>query len=219
MDTVNHNAARTDAIIREYNHLAPEYDRRWSFYIAETIQETLKRLDIKPDSKLLDIGCGTGSLLQAISLRYPSVCLVGIDLSREMLKAAHKKHIKKSHLITGQSQELPFRSNSFDTVVSCNVFHYLHKPQKCIREIIRILKPGGKIIITDWCDDYIACRICDLFLRLLNRAHFKTYGKRTCEQILRNTGCIQVHVDRYKINWLWGLMTAKAQKPSQNTHG
>ncbi|MBU6392322.1 MAG: methyltransferase domain-containing protein, partial [Planctomycetes bacterium] len=114
-------------------------------------------------------------------------------------------------LIAGQAQRLPFHAKSFDIVVSCNAFHYWRKPEACLLEIGRILKPDGKIIITDWCDDYIACRICDLFLRMFNRAHFKTYGQDACERFLRNAGYHHVKVERYKINWLWGLMTAKAQ--------
>jgi len=202
------------AVIREYADIAPQYDRRWASYITATLRETLKRLDIKPNDRLLDIGCGTGSLLRAISQKHPSVDLIGLDISSEMLKIACNKQINRCSLITGQAQFLPFHSHSFDVVVSCNAFHYWRNPEGCLREIARVLKPQGRIVITDWCDDYIACKICDLFLRIFNRAHFKTYGKDACERLLRNTGYGNVRVERYKINWLWGMMTAKAQAHS-----
>ncbi|MBM2835226.1 MAG: cysteine synthase [Candidatus Brocadiaceae bacterium] len=168
-------------------------------------------MDIKPTDRLLDIGCGTGSLLQAISQKHPSVSLIGLDISSEMLKIACNKQINRCSLITGQSQFLPFHSRSFDVVVSCNAFHYWRKPEACLREIARVLKPQGRIVITDWCDDYIACKICDLFLRMFNRAHFKTYGKDACKRLLLKAGYGNVMVERYKINWLWGMMTANAQ--------
>lgn len=211
MSNIDHTPNNEYAVIREYANLASEYDRRWAFYIEATLSETLKRMDIKPHDKLLDIGCGTGSLLQAITESYPLVKVVGVDLSVEMLKVAQNKQIKDSALIASQAQCLPFRSKSFDIVVSCNAFHYLRKHEECLSEIARVLKPQGRIVITDWCDDYIACRVCDLFLRVFNRAHFKTYGRRACEHLLRNAGYSNVQVERYKINWLWGLMTAKAQ--------
>ena len=199
------------AVIREYADIAPQYDMRWAAYITATLRETLKRLDIKPTDRLLDIGCGIGSLLHAISQKHPSVNLIGLDISKEMLKVACNKQIYSCNLISGQSQFLPFHSHSFDVVVSCNAFHYWRNPEACLREIARVLKPQGRLVITDWCDDYIACKICDLFLRMFNRAHLKTYGKDACERLLRDTGYGNVRVERYKINWLWGMMTAKAQ--------
>ena len=196
---------------REYADIAPQYDMRWAAYITATLRETLKRLDIKPTDRLLDIGCGTGSLLHAISQKHPSVNLIGLDISSEMLKVACNKQINKCNLISGKAQFLPFHSHSFDVVVSCNAFHYWRNPEACLREIARVLKPQGMIVITDWCDDYISCKICDLFLRMFNRAHFKTYGKDACERLLREADYGNVRVERYKINWLWGMMTTKAQ--------
>ena len=216
MTTVRNNGNKQNEeafVIREYSGLAPTYDSRWASYITATLRETLKRLDINPSDRLLDIGCGTGSLLQAISQKHPSVNLIGLDISREMLKVACNKQIGKCNFITGQVQFLPFHSNSFDVVVSCNAFHYWRSPESCLKEILRVLKPKGRIIITDWCDDYVACKFCDLFLRLFNLAHFKTYGKDACELLLQKAGFVTVQVDRYKINWLWGMMTASAQTP------
>ncbi len=210
MNNIDYSSTEEHAIINEYSKLAPEYDKRWSFYTTATLRETLKRLEIKPTDRLLDIGCGTGSLLKAISTHYPLVRMVGVDLSIEMLKAAFNKQIKRCSFIAGQVQRLPFHSKSFDIIVSCNAFHYWRRPEECLSEIARVLKPQGKIVITDWCDDYIACKICDLFLRMFNRAHFKTYGQDTCERLLQNAGYGNIQVDRYKINWLWGLMTANA---------
>lgn len=196
MGNIGHTQNNEHAVINKYANLASQYDKHWAFYINATLQETLKRLDIKPTDTLLDIGCGTGTLLRSISIKYPSVNLIGIDISKEMLKVACNKQIKK------------FR---YSRVVSCNAFHYLRKPEECLLEIARVLKFWGRIVITDWCDDYIACRICDLFLRMFNRAHFKMYGLGACERLLRGAGYRNVRIERYKINWLWGLMTAKAQ--------
>jgi len=201
-------------VVHEYAGLASTYDKRWASYIAATVRETLKRLDVGPNSRLLDIGCGTGSLLQAISLTHPTVHLTGIDVCEDMLRVAINKQIHRCHFITGQAQRLPFHSQSFDTVVSCNAFHYWRNPEVCLSEIARILKPHGRLVITDWCDDFIACRVCDLFLRLFNRAHFKTYKKDACERLLRNSGYGNIKTERYKIDWLWGMMTAEAHTTS-----
>ncbi len=60
-----------DPVIKEYSRLAARYDRRWSFYIEATIRETLRRLDIGSTDSVLDVGCGTGALLQVLSLSFP----------------------------------------------------------------------------------------------------------------------------------------------------
>ena len=209
-----HRTGGEDSIERKYSQVAPDYDSRWSFYIQATIRETVKRLDLQDSDRLLDIGCGTASLFQTIVAKDPSVELVGVDLSPAMLEVAHKKLGDQAVFLAAQAQSLPIRSNSFDIVVSCNAFHYWREPQKCLLEAARVLKPKGRIVITDWCDDYIACRFCHFFLRIFSRAHFKTYGRRECEHLFQVAGFRNIRIERYKINWLWGMMTAKGQAPN-----
>lgn len=200
-----------DPVLNEYDRLAPEYDRRWSFYVEATTRETMKRLELQPTGRLLDVGCGTGALLEAILSVSPGIKAVGLDLSPEMLNIARQKLCGRAELTQGYAELLPFAERSFDVVVSCSAFHFWRKPARALREILRVLVPGGRLVLTDWCDDYLACRLFDLFLRLTNKAHFKTYGTRECKAMLVSAGFTDVAIDRFKINWLWGLMTARAR--------
>jgi SAM-dependent methyltransferase len=68
-------------------------------------------------------------------------------------------------LRTDGADGLPWRDASFDVVVSCNVFHYVSSPAPALREMSRVLAPGGKIVTTDWCDDCLACRLRRLYPR------------------------------------------------------
>ncbi|MEE9275216.1 MAG: class I SAM-dependent methyltransferase, partial [bacterium] len=112
------------AVRREYARLAPVYDERWSFYIRATLEETAKRLALRANDKVLDVGCGTGALFQAIAPRRPSAEFVGADLSAEMLALARRKTGGRAAFLGAGANRLPFRARSFDTVVSCNAFHY-----------------------------------------------------------------------------------------------
>jgi len=197
-------------VLQEYAQLATQYDKRWAFYIEATARETIKRLNLNPAEKLLDVGCGTGALLEAIHLKFPEVEVAGVDPSAEMLDVARRKLAGNITLEQGWAEALPFPDESFDVIVSCSAFHFCREPARALEEFRRVLKPGGRIVVTDWCDDYLTCRIHDFFLRLFNRAHFKTYGSKGCVSLLEKANFGNVNLERYKINWLWGMMTAQA---------
>jgi SAM-dependent methyltransferase len=139
--------------------------------------------------------------------------LTGVDLSREMLVVARAKAPPAVRLAQSAAENLPFADETFDVVVSTSVFHYFRRPLDALGEASRVLRPGGRLVITDWCDDFVACHVCDLILRLFDRAHFRAYGAAALTQMIEAGGFEAVSVDRYKIDWLWGLMTAIARKP------
>jgi ubiquinone/menaquinone biosynthesis C-methylase UbiE len=201
-----------DPVVKEYSRLAEVYDTKWSFYVEATTRETMARLGLRPTDRLLDIGCGTGALLHQLSATHPVAQLSGVDPVPEMLAIARRRLSPAIELREGWAEHLPFAAEMFDVVVSCNMFHYILQPIAALREMGRVLRPGGELVITDWCDDYFACRVFDLYMRLFSRAHFKVYRERECVRLLKETGYAVVDIDRYKINWLWGLMTARVRK-------
>ena len=206
---------RADPVLEEYSRLAPHYDSRWSFYIRSSVEHTMARLPLRPGDRLLDVGCGTAQLLGAVRDRMPSVELVGVDPSAEMLSVARSRLARTRRLVAGRAESLPFPDGTFDWVVSTSVFHYLRQPQRALAEFQRLLKPSGGLVITDWCDDYLACKLCDALLRVFSRAHFHTYTRSQCERLLRESSFESIVIDRYRISWIWGLMTACARRPAQ----
>lgn len=203
---------QTDPVLREYARLAKHYDARWAYYVAASIKETLKRIPLTPPQSVLDVGCGTGVLLAALGGRFPEATLTGIDPTPAMLRIARSKLPPGVRLLCARAEKLPFPRTSFDLVVSTSSFHYFRQPRLSLREMHRVLKPNGSVAITDWCDDYLSCKLCDLVLRMVNSAHARTYGSAECRRLLEAGPFERVAVETYKINWLWGLMTAHGRK-------
>lgn len=201
-----------DPVVAEYAKAAEHYDEKWAFYVEATTRETLRRLPMTPAARVLDVGCGTGELLRRLRAKYPDALLAGLDPVAEMLAVARDKLSGKEDLRTGYADALPWNSGAFDVVVSCNMFHYISHPVEALREMGRVLRPGGSLVLTDWCDDYLACRVCNLYLRLTNRAFYKTYRQTECLELLHAAGYGDIELERYKISWLWGLMTAVVKK-------
>lgn len=211
MRTADNHKGR-ESVVKEYSRLAPDYDTRWSFYVEATTSATIARLSPPPTGRVLDVGCGTGALLQKLARKFPQARLAGVDPAPEMLAVARRRVSPETELREGWAEDLPFAEGAFDVIVSCSMFHYSRQPIAALVEMTRVLRPGGKLVITDWCGDYLACRVCDWWLGLVSPAHFTVYRERECLRLLKEAGHPQAHIERYKINWLWGLMTARSTK-------
>jgi ubiquinone/menaquinone biosynthesis C-methylase UbiE len=197
----------------EYDRLAPLYDRRWARYIEASTRETLRRAPLLPGMEVLDIGCGTGEVLAAVGVAEPRIRGTGIDLSERMLRVAAAKPGAAGRLVCADAHCLPFAAAAFDLVLSVSMLHYLHFPERALAEVRRVLRPGGRLVITDWCHDYLACRVLSRLLPLLGRAHARTYRAGECRRLLLNTGFDVISIESYRITPLWGLLTAVAVKP------
>jgi ubiquinone/menaquinone biosynthesis C-methylase UbiE len=93
---------------------------------------------------ILDLGCGEGTRLGLI--KGDGKNLTGIDVSEMAIKKAKAKYPQNS-FVSGNIEKLPFPDGSFDFVYSAFVFEHLDKPEEVLQEALRVLKPGGKLLI------------------------------------------------------------------------
>jgi len=98
---------------------------------------------------VLDVGTGPGHLLTNIALGNPSLDVVGLDVSRAMMRIAHSNakgaDTKNVQLIIGDAAEISMRNESVDLVVATLSFHHWANPAKAFEELFRVLKGGGEV--------------------------------------------------------------------------
>lgn len=141
-------------------HAAALYDFTvWLMTLGRerVFRETVLRLArLEPGELVLDVGCGTGTLAIAAK-RYvgPMGTVHGIDASPEMLARAQRKASKAGlDVVFGKAaaQALPFPDAQFDAVLTTIMLHHLPRKarEQCVREIRRVLKPGGRALAVDF---------------------------------------------------------------------
>ena len=113
----------------------------------------LKLYNLK--NSLLDVGCGSGNLIIQVAKKYPSLDLIGVDLSSEILELAKKKAVEnnlneKIVFKIGYVEHLPFPDKSVDFILSTLSLHHWEDPKQAFEEIFRVLKDGGVLLIFDF---------------------------------------------------------------------
>ncbi|MBM0742344.1 methyltransferase domain-containing protein [Phormidium sp. CLA17] len=162
---------------QQYDQLAKIYDQRWKTYIENTLNFTKQWANIPPEATVLDIACGTGEFERLLLQDNPNQHMLGVDISTEMLAIARQKlhHCSSVRFEQGSATELPSANEQFDIVVCASSFHYFDQPVDALAEMKRVIKPGGKVVILDWCKDYLLCRLYDAVLKLTDPGYRQCY--------------------------------------------
>lgn len=112
--------------------------------------QMLAELELEPFEDVLDVGCGTGAVLELLHERYPHKQLTGLDLTPKMIEVACAKQLDNINFIVGDAENLPFEPQSFDAVLCSNSFHHYPRPDRFFAEAARVLRPGGRLILRDY---------------------------------------------------------------------
>jgi ubiquinone/menaquinone biosynthesis C-methylase UbiE len=115
----------------------------------------LDQAELRPNQRVLDIGCGTGTLVVLTKRLYPEVEIVGLDPDPKALTRAKNKAQRAgtaARFDQGFSDELPYSDGSFDRVFSSLMFHHLKGEEKgkTLKEIRRVLAPRGSLHLMDF---------------------------------------------------------------------
>lgn len=196
-----------------YDRVAQTYDRKWDKFSVITHSLVLEQIGAIQGLRIVDFGCGTGLLLEKLRSRETNVYLSGVDISMQMLTIARNR-LKQQKVTLRQinSSRLPFGSNSIDVVLSISNLHHLDRPLIYLEEFKRILRYGGRVVLVDWCTDFLWQR-CASFWRKLTTGGNEAYSLVELEYLLKHVGFTITYTEEKNINWYWGIMLVQATKP------
>ncbi|MDA8187802.1 MAG: methyltransferase domain-containing protein [Dehalococcoidales bacterium] len=138
-----------------YNLIAPLYDPALDLAggLHELRQALVDKLELKAGDEVLEVSVGTGANLPYVAERIgPTGKIYGIDISEGMLAQARKKLGGipcPVELQWGNAEDLPYPSDYFDTVLNLGAMNFITNRKKAIDEMVRVAKPGAKIVFGD----------------------------------------------------------------------
>jgi malonyl-CoA O-methyltransferase len=143
----------TGRIAAAFHQRAVEYDqhvlvqKRVVNNLAGSIGVHLNRVP----GNILDVGTGTGALLERLHARYPEARLTGMDIALNMCLRTQQKLGSSCTVVNGDAENLPFRTGAFDLAVSASVLQWVGNLSAALNELRRVVRPGGGICLSFFC--------------------------------------------------------------------
>lgn len=129
----------------------PLFHRLQGLRFKDELRLTLEAADLKGAEIVLDVGCGSGNFTRPLAMQVPGGYAAGVDLSpRSLLEGARERRrlrVGNMELIHGTALDLPFGDGRFDVVNCSGTFHILPDKERALRELYRVLAPGGRLVL------------------------------------------------------------------------
>jgi len=170
----------------DFSKRASSYDEGWEGKMAGKFYNLLLReIKVTPGMTILDVGCGTGALLNKI-VNTCDITGCGIDIEEKMLAEARKKRPEMDFQIA-RCDNMPFKDNNFNIIISCLSYHHFDNRTGFITEAARIIKPEGVLYLADVRFPFPVRKAMNAAFRILGRvprfftceeieSHFSQYG-------------------------------------------
>jgi SAM-dependent methyltransferase len=123
-------------------HEHPRAVVRW--VEGKRVRSVLRLLKAKPDNRVLEVACGAGNVLAQISCRDRHA----LDLSKRMVRRAQQRLGQETSVLLADAEQVPYRDGVFDRVICTSVLSHVLHPDAVLNECLRVLKPGGRLVVS-----------------------------------------------------------------------
>lgn len=129
----------------EYRKLAAVEDEMWYFAALHALIERALREALPGEATILDAGCGTGGLIRREAAKWPGWGWTGVDVDPLACSLARER--TGARIVEAPLERLPFGDATFDAVTCADVIYHLEDDLAALRELQRVLKPGGRLVL------------------------------------------------------------------------
>lgn len=198
---------QTEAVQSFFERHAQAYAESHTHKYGKDLQRLLELIPFQPEHRVLDVATGPGHVAFTLAPHVREV--VGLDVTAKMSepfeKAAHDRKISNASFTRGDVHHLPYEDHAFHHVTCRRAAHHFHDVEQAVREMARVLKPGGFLALIDMTtpDDKAVNALVNALEIARDSSHRHALSPAEWQTVFQAQGCEVKHCEVYEEAFVW----------------